>query len=351
MTTPATAPNLPQPPFFEIPNLNNLRDAALFPGGLTISSHQKVRPGLLFRSAEVSKLDRSGWAQLRKLGVGHVFDLRSTPEVLKGWEGVTGATNPNPTTNSEPDVRPGWMQDLEAEGLHRTFTPVFPESDYSPERLAERYMKYMGESTDGFVHAYMDILRHAGEAFGVVLRYLAELEAERKEGGEKARGALIHCTAGKDRTGIFFGVLLSFLGVERERIAEEYQLTELGLAHVREDIVARLSQSPGFKKYTLSQLAGREVSAEEIADGIKEDKEKKKEGQTQEEGEQAVPPDVLEKGRQAALRMLGAKKKSMLGALDMVDREWGSAEGYLRKVCGLGDGVLGRLKRNLVVER
>lgn len=58
-----------------------------------------------------------------------------------------------------------------------------------------------------------------------------------------------------------------------------------------------------------------------------------------------------EQGRQAALRMLGAKKESMLGALEMLRREWGSPEGYMRKVCGLGDEELEALRRNLVVEK
>jgi hypothetical protein len=244
---------------------------------------------------------------------------------------------------------------MEAAGLTRTFTPVFPESDYSPERLAERYMKYMGESTDGFLNAYEDILRHAGGAFAVIVRYLAglDLEGQGKDGREPV-GALIHCTAGKDRTGIFFGVLLSFLGVQREKIAEEYQLTETGLAHIRDEIVGRLTQSPGFKKYTLSQLKGTEVSAEEVAEEIRREEERRKggqgDGQEVEGDEQKIQPEVLEKGRQAALRMIGAKKEIMMGALEMVDREWGSAEGYLRKVCGLGDQELEGLKRNLVVE-
>lgn len=134
-----TKPSLPTPPFFAIPNINNLRDAALLPPrGLPTANGGQVRPGILFRSAEVSKLDRSGWAALKRVGIGHVFDLRSKPEVDRGWAGITGEKDGNAHY-----VRPGWMQDLEEEGLQRTWTPVFEESDYSPERLAERYLKYV----------------------------------------------------------------------------------------------------------------------------------------------------------------------------------------------------------------
>jgi hypothetical protein len=242
------------------------------------------------------------------------------------------------------------MRLLQSAGLKRHWVPVFPASDYSPERLAERYVKYMDESTEGFVHAYADILRHAGPAYREILLYLASLPAPEdtsslsEMGGflsndphapipdghqavgreREPVGVLVHCSAGKDRTGIFFGVLFAFLGVAREDIAVEYNLTEAGLAHVKEEVVGRLMRSPGFKKYTLEEMEGREMDAKEMA-------------------------ALLERGRQAALRMIGARRESMLGALDMVDREWGGAEGYLRRVVGLGDKELEGLRRALVV--
>ena len=39
---------------------------------------------------------------------------------------------------------------------------------------------------------------------------------------------LIHCTAGKDRTGVICALILSLCGVEDEVIAHEYSLTNLG---------------------------------------------------------------------------------------------------------------------------
>jgi hypothetical protein len=374
MTT-AQSPPLPSPPFYTVPNINNLRDAALYPAatGLSTSSGGRIRTNILFRSAEVSRLDRPGWAAIKSIGIAHIFDLRSKPEVEKGWRGVTGEKEG--AAGTEGDVRLGWTEGMEAEGLQRSWVPVFEEADYSPERLAERYLKYMGEGTEGFVQAYEDILRHAGPAFRSILMYLVGLEPSNasegntflsndpgapapstdspfagRTGNEMGKGALVHCTAGKDRTGIFFGLLFSFLGVPREMIAEEYNLTETGLRHVQDEIVGRLMLSPGFKKFTLSKMEGGEMSAAEMARLIEQKgthlgSEDKAGGD-----EQNVPPEVLEKGRQAALRMVGARKESMLGSLDMIDRVYGSAESYMRKECGLGDDELNRLRRNLVVE-
>ena len=97
-------------------------------------------------------------------------------------------------------------------------------------------------------------------------------------------------------------------------------------------------QAPGFRQYMLGQMAGREISNEELAEIM----------QKGDEGLQ-VSDEVLAKGRQAALRMIGARKESMLGSLEMVDRVWGGAEAYLRKVVGLGDEELEGLDRKSVV--
>lgn len=66
------ATRLPSPPFYDVPNLNNLRDAALACGGLQTQDGGKVRPGVLFRSAEVSKVDAEGWRRVNEIGVSLV---------------------------------------------------------------------------------------------------------------------------------------------------------------------------------------------------------------------------------------------------------------------------------------
>ncbi|KAF2703762.1 hypothetical protein K504DRAFT_391589 [Pleomassaria siparia CBS 279.74] len=335
---------LPQPPFFVVANINNLRDAALFPGGLkTTEKGKKIREGVLFRSAEVSKLDAAGWKAVKDIGVGRVFDLRSKPEVDKGWAGITGGDK-----GDGGDVRPGWIEVMEGAGVERDWVPVFEASDYSPERLAERYAKYMGEDVSGFVQAYQDILQNAGPSFRTILLYLASLPpppsppnpgSTASSPSAPADGALIHCTAGKDRTGIFFGLLFSFLGVDARLIAQEYHLTDLGLASIRDDVVGRLMLSSGFRKYMDSQMDGGEAVVGEQGGG--------EQGRGGEEN--IVPPEVLDKGRQAALRMVGASKETMLASLEMLESVFGGAERYMRDFCGLGDEDLDGLRRALVV--
>ncbi|KAF2634036.1 hypothetical protein P280DRAFT_524514 [Massarina eburnea CBS 473.64] len=331
-----TPPPLPSPPFFTIPGVNNLRDAALHDGGITTSTGQHIRPGILFRSAEVSKVDREGWVKMKEMGVAHVFDLRSRPEVEKGWKGITNEGE------SSQDVKAEWEEHLKSVGVERTWVPVFTDKDYSPERLAARYMKYMSESEEGFIQAYHDILTNAGPAFKPIYQYLSHLPAAPTPTSPPS-GALIHCTAGKDRTGIFIALLLSYLGVPHPTIAAEYQLTELGLGHIRDEIVSRLLQSPGFRKWTLSQVDGGQLAGKDFVDVVYV------EGGVGAEELRQVPEEALEKGRRAALRMMSAKPESILGVLELVEREWGGVEGYFRAVVGLGDGELEGLRTALVV--
>ncbi|KAH8634177.1 hypothetical protein IG631_09577 [Alternaria alternata] len=349
MATPDNT-TLPSPPFYtHIPNINNLRLAT---HSLTTKSNATLRPNLLFRSAEVSKVDAAGWTALRKLGIGHVFDLRSKPEVDKGHSN-------NDNNNSKDDANSDAVVSSKAEGggmqeagVQRTWVPVFEESDYSPERLAERYAKYMDQDVRGFVEAYSEFLKSGGNAYGAILRYLANLSAAPGQGrgeGEGARpqGALIHCTAGKDRTGMFFGLLFDFLGVQRDQIADEYHLTQLGLAGVREEVVARLLASPAFTKYMTAQASGKPISPGDIAKALHDDAARGSSAGSN--GDKQIPQEILNKGREAALRMVSARKESMLGALEMLDSQFGGAERYMKEVCGLDEGELEGLRRNLLV--
>ncbi|KAE8869291.1 hypothetical protein P3342_000435 [Pyrenophora teres f. teres] len=318
---------LPTPPFHILPNIHNLRDAAL---SVTTSTGASLRPNILFRSADVSKLEVGDWKALNKLGVAHVFDLRSKPEIDKTLL-VSG------TEKKEEEKGGGktWIDKMQQAGVTRTWTPIFTEQDYSPEKIAVRFAKYMEEDVRGFVEAYTSILHEAGPAFAVIFRYLADLPAPGKQekGEEMKLGALVHCTAGKDRTGLFYAVLFAFLDVPAEQIANEYHLTELGLRSIREGKVEMIMKGLAFQSYMKAQMAAA------TADGG---------GVEAAEGEE-FSPEVLEMGRQAALRMFGAKRESMMGALDVLNSVFGGAREYMKAKCGLDDGVLERLTRNLVV--
>ncbi|KAF7558514.1 hypothetical protein G7046_g5628 [Stylonectria norvegica] len=160
--------------------------------------------------------------------------------------------------------------------------------------MAVRFQNYSSTGTEGFVEAYRTILEAGPKPFATILSHLASPDAS---------PVLIHCTAGKDRTGVIIAIVLSLCGVDDQTIAQEYSLTEVGLADMKKLIIDNLSQNPALK--------GK--------------------------------PEAVE-------RMLGARPENMLAALQMLRQNYGSAEEYVVKQCGISPHGVAQIRRNLVSE-
>lgn len=104
----------------------------------------------------------------------------------------------------------------------------------------EEYPDVFAQST-AVVYRHLPILRN-GYANGYVplgKLYTNYLDAYPSEVGkiitavaESTPGTLIHCHAGKDRTGIVTALLLGAVGVPEQVIAEDYALTTAQIAHL-----------------------------------------------------------------------------------------------------------------------
>ena len=79
---------------------------------------------------------------------------------------------------------------------------------------------------------YLWILRNAGEQIAYALNILAK--------GDNLP-AVVHCSAGKDRTGVLSALVLGILGVSEKDIIEDYATTN----QVITEIIRRLSAIPG----------------------------------------------------------------------------------------------------------
>ncbi|SDS42709.1 tyrosine-protein phosphatase [Microterricola viridarii] len=157
----------------------NFRDVGGYPaaGGV-------VRPGKLFRSDGLSKLGDAGKGDLMRLGVGLVIDLRDDFEATM-----------------MPD-------DLDGTGIRTVRLPVFEGSGASQAEgnvsLESLYEKILNEHSDVVVTALRDIADSDG-------------------------GVLVHCTAGKDRTGVVVALALLVAGVDRETVLADYARSEANL--------------------------------------------------------------------------------------------------------------------------
>lgn len=161
-------------PLPAVPGTVNLRDV----GGLAAGSG-RVRPGILYRSGHLARVDAAGVEALQRLGVGRIVDLRDDAEV---------SGQPSPAALRAVTVRvPMFAGSAES----------FVEQDWTLSRL---YRSMLDECAPRLVEA---------------VRALAV-----------GQPALVHCTAGKDRTGVTIALALAAAGVDDEAIVDDYARSE-----------------------------------------------------------------------------------------------------------------------------
>lgn len=164
----------------------NFRDV----GGCTTNHGDTVARGLVFRSASLSWLTEDGLATLASLRIRLVLDLRSTTERLA-----------EPTKVSDIEV---WSREYDASGADLL-------------RVMQQPGATANEAASMMLATYRDLIEEQAEAFGEIFRRIAR-------GGAPL---IVHCAAGKDRTGVAVALLLDLLGVSRDAIERDYLLTEL----------------------------------------------------------------------------------------------------------------------------
>jgi protein tyrosine/serine phosphatase len=197
----------------ELEGAANVRDL----GGLPLAGGGTTAAGVVLRADNLQELTGRDVARLvDELGVRLVVDLRTRVEVdLEG---------PGPLVrDGRVEVR---RRSLYPEAGERTDVDagvIFPwrardgGADASEPPVVRAYLGYLRDRPDSIVAA----LRDAAGAPGATL---------------------VHCAAGKDRTGVVAAFALAVAGVRRDAIVADYVATEERLAR----LVARLRASPTY---------------------------------------------------------------------------------------------------------
>jgi protein-tyrosine phosphatase len=165
-------------------NLLNFRDI----GGVPASGKRQIREGIVFRSANPDRIRKDDLEKLRSLNIRSVIDLRAPGELGKRYKSVDHA---------EKFTLPLDFQKTTRERLR----PVIYKKD------AQNLIADISNEL------YLEILDASGPAFGQVMELLAS---------PGRSPFLIHCHAGKDRTGIIIALILLAMGVERELIISDF---------------------------------------------------------------------------------------------------------------------------------
>lgn len=216
--------------FIPLPGVENLRDFGGFPvTRKRAGRRQWVKSGLLFRASKLDLIENP--QTVADLGIKQVYDLRSQVEL-------------NPEKMNSDGL-------FHASGVVTTHLPLFSTKAYSPQALAKRFGMY---AQNAFSRTYSEILEAgAARGFRDMFLWLRDHPDE---------GMLFHCSAGKDRTGIFAALVLLLLGVEPDTVAHEYELTTLGYASERNRIIEaarfgffKTRPEPQFKNITVDGWA------------------------------------------------------------------------------------------------
>lgn len=153
----------------------NFRDT----GGLA-AGRARTRSGVLYRSGNLAQLDDSGVAAFGGLGIRRIIDLRGDDEVT---------------------YEPSRLGDLEVSTQR---VPLFlgsVESYFATDiSLDELYRRLVEDSADRVV----EVVR------GIIID----------------QPVLVHCTIGKDRTGVTIATALAAAGVDDDAVVADYARTE-----------------------------------------------------------------------------------------------------------------------------
>lgn len=190
----------------DVPGVFNVRDV----GGLPADGG-RTRDGVLFRSGHLARLTSEGRERLAAFGIRRIVDLRDEQE-----------------RRDEPSR-------IDGLGVETVCLPMFAGSaaSFFDDDL----------SLDDLYRALVD--GSASRLVEVVRAVLA------------AHPVLVHCTVGKDRTGLSVALVLAAAGVDEDAVVADYARTEHLMPVARNDAVLRFLRARYPHARHLEDLATR----------------------------------------------------------------------------------------------
>ncbi|SDF75612.1 Protein tyrosine/serine phosphatase [Blastococcus aurantiacus] len=223
-------------------------------GGLPTTDGGRTLPNRILRSDNLQTLsDADVQLLVEKIGLREVIDLRTSAEVLLEGRGPLRAL---------PEVVHRHFTLLPERGQ---YTDVFAaEEDEVPDlpsgwldSLLPRHVAEHDEGEPAPVRSYLGYLSQRGDAVVEALRALA---------AQTEGASVVHCAAGKDRTGVVVALTLAVAGVPHEEIAIDYGLS----GNVIDAIIARLRATPTYGGDTAQRNTADHAPRRETMDRVLE---------------------------------------------------------------------------------
>lgn len=249
--------------------VENFRDYGDYATGVG----RRIARGRLLRSAHHARATDADLRRLGELRLAAVVDLRRSVErslqPSRRAEGFAGRVL---------EVAP--QPDDHREAPHMAFLRTEDLTPQSGRRfMLEAYRRIPFEAP------HLDL-------FGRYFRALADLEGP----------VLIHCAAGKDRTGVLAALTHRMIGVGEDDLMEDYLLTNRAV---------RLAERAPAVARQIAQMSGREPSPE------------------------------------AVVAFMGVEAEYLHEAFAEIERRCGSVQGYFERALGLEPAIAGRVAERL----
>lgn len=237
-------------------------------GGYPTTDGRCVKWGFLFRSGQISSLTSQDVELLASLELDLIFDFRRREE-----------------QETEPSVLPSCNPPL------ITSLPIIPGSNSRFFEQAEMHSRDPRSMFEFMLEINRDFAEAQIPVYARMFRTILEVEDAR---------FLVHCAAGKDRTGFAAAMILLALGVSRDVVMRDYMLTA---RFFHPDVeIERLRQ-----KYEMQNLA----------------------------------PEVI-------YPMLEVHEDYLARALQSIEQSHGSVGSYLRDALGVGPAEIAELRARYV---
>ena len=233
----------------------NFRDI----GGYLTKEGKKIKKGIYFRTGRQDRMSEKDLAELKNLKISTQIDLRKPEEILDQGKGP-----------------------LENMGADYINIPIIPDGG------SDQLSRLVGD-TGISGKRYLGYLEFGPESWLKIFEILANKDS---------LPLVLHCTAGKDRTGVSTAFLLSVLGVDRDLIEADYKLTNLDTERQADFI----ENSGGF-------------------------------------------PEGVD--REAMILAAGVPEDAMKVFLDGVESRWGSVLGYLEEI-GITKNQMNAIRDNFL---
>ena len=194
-----------------------------------VASITNIKPDVLLRSASLAKLSKSGQAKLLEMGVTDVIDLRSEREIRDdGIDKLPASINSHILSIDAGDVSnlKGTLGADIGESIKMLMAGENAE-ELGADYMADMYKRMMAEPA--YTKKLTDGLKIIANAKG---------------------STLVHCTAGKDRTGVLVALVLLILKVNADLIKKDYMYSNNSV----ETLQASIGASNGQSKFIRSML-------------------------------------------------------------------------------------------------